>query len=84
MKLVPTSPFRRRVKKLTRRELAALERALRRFQADPFDPALRTHKLTGELEGKWAFSVGYDLRVIFQLEGDTAYLLTVGSHDEVY
>ena len=62
----------------------ALERALRRFQADPFDPSLRTHKLSGELEGKWAFSAGYDLRVVCLLEGAVAYLLVVGSHDEVY
>ena len=30
---------------------------------DPFHPRLRTHKLTGRLEGLWAFSVGFDCRV---------------------
>ena len=62
----------------------SLGRALRRFQANPFDPALRMHKLSGDLEGKWAFSAGYDLRVVCMPEGDHAYLLAVGSHDEVY
>ncbi len=57
---------------------------LRRFQADPFDPALRTHKLPGELAGKWAFSAAPDLHAVCLLEVDTAYLLAVGSHDEVY
>ena len=45
---------------------------------------MRTHKLSGELEGKWAFSAGYDLRVVCLWEADVAYLLAVGSHDEVY
>ena len=84
MRLVLTSPFRRRARKLTPPQQAALARALRRFQADPFDPGHRTHKLAGELDGKWAFSVTYDLRVVCLLEGDTAYLLTIGTHDQVY
>jgi len=82
--LVPTSSFRRRVRKLTPTQRRGLERALRRFQADPFDPSLRIHKLSGELAGKWAFSVAYDLRVVCLIEGDLAYLLAVGTHDEVY
>ncbi len=55
---------------------------------DAFHPRLRTHKLKGKLEGSWACSVGYDLRIIFrfvQYEGSEAILLeTVGTHEEVY
>lgn len=55
---------------------------------DAFDPKLRTHKLRGKLEGSWACSAGYDLRILFSLvehERSEAILLeTVGSHDEVY
>lgn len=83
MRLAQSSAFRRRVKKLTPSERQAVAAALRRFAADPFDAALRSHKLSGELAGKWAFSAGYDLRVVFTLEGDLATLLAVGSHDEV-
>lgn len=32
------------------------------FKTDPFDPALRTHKLSGKLRDLWSFSVEYDLR----------------------
>ncbi|HYU18227.1 MAG TPA: type II toxin-antitoxin system mRNA interferase toxin, RelE/StbE family [Chloroflexota bacterium] len=84
MRLVPTSAFRRRRKKLTRLQRAALARALGRFRADPFDPLLRTHKLSGELAGKWSFSAMHDLRVVCVIEGGTAYLLAIGTHDEVY
>ena len=61
-----------------------LRAALRRFAADPQDPLLRTHKLKGELEAYWAFSVDDDLRVLFRWEGDEAFLVNPGSHDEVY
>lgn len=40
--------------------------AMEIFAKDPFHPRLRTHKLTGRLEGLWAFSVSFDCRVIFK------------------
>ena len=61
-----------------------LRAALRRFAAEPQDPLLRTHKLKGELEAYWAFSVDEDLRVVFRWEGDEAFLVNLGSHNEVY
>lgn len=57
MDLVPTSAFRRRLKRLTPEQRLRLAAALKRFQANPFDPSLDTHKLSGELAGKWAFKV---------------------------
>lgn len=61
-----------------------MARALRLFEHNPADPRLDTHKLRGEHQGKWAFSFGYDARVVFTWEDATAVLLDVGTHDEVY
>jgi mRNA-degrading endonuclease YafQ of YafQ-DinJ toxin-antitoxin module len=61
-----------------------LRAALRRFAADPQDPLLHTHKLKGELDVYWGFSVDDDLRVLFRWAGDEAFLVHLGSHDEVY
>ncbi len=61
-----------------------LRAALRRFAADPQDLLLRTHELKGDLDAYWAFSVDGDLRVLFRWDGDEAFLLNLGSHDEVY
>ena len=61
-----------------------LRAALRRFAVDPQDPVLRTHKLQGDLAAYWAFSVDSDLRVLVRWEGDEAFLVNLGSHDEVY
>jgi mRNA-degrading endonuclease YafQ of YafQ-DinJ toxin-antitoxin module len=61
-----------------------LRAALRRFAADPADPLLRVHKLKGELRDYWSFTVDDDLRVLFRWDGDEAFLVNLGSHDEVY
>ncbi len=59
--------------------------AIEIFAQYPFDERLRTHKLTGKLEGLWAFSVAFDCRVIFSfIRKHEALLVDIGSHDEVY
>jgi len=66
----------------------ALQQALTMLAEDAFHPKLRTHKLKGKLQGSWAASAGYDLRIIFDFVqhkgGEAILLLTVGTHEEVY
>jgi len=60
-------------------------KAIELFSKNPFHPILRTHKLSGKLEGLWAFTVAYDCRVVFKfLNGDEVLLIDVGGHEEVY
>jgi mRNA-degrading endonuclease YafQ of YafQ-DinJ toxin-antitoxin module len=55
------------------------------FTVDPFDPRLKTHKLSGKLQQFWSFSLGYDERILFFFTEDgKAVFVDVGSHDEVY
>ena len=55
------------------------------FSKNLFNPRLRTHKLTGKLEGLWALSIDYDCRVIFQfIDKNEVLLIDIGGHDEVY
>ncbi len=53
-----------------------------------FNPLLKTHKLKGNLEGSWACSVSYELRIIFKFvpykESEIILLETIGTHEEVY
>jgi addiction module RelE/StbE family toxin len=79
------------VKKITKRNPQVAEdvkHTLTLLEEDVFHPGLKTHKLKGILEGSWACSVAYDLRIVFeivQFEGEDAILLqTIGTHDEVY
>jgi mRNA-degrading endonuclease YafQ of YafQ-DinJ toxin-antitoxin module len=59
--------------------------AMEIFAVDPDNSALNTHPLKDRLEGKWAFSVTYDCRVIFHFVSETeVVLLNIGSHQQVY
>jgi len=59
--------------------------AMESFSKNPFNPQLRTHKLTGQLEGLWALSIDYNCRVIFQfIDKNEVLLVDIGGHDEVY
>ncbi len=66
-----------------------IEPVLRLLVEDPFDPRLRTHKLKGQLEGTWACTIGYDMRLIFEFvkgagKEDDILLIEIGTHEEVY
>jgi len=60
--------------------------AMKIFVNNPYDSRLKTHKLTGKLEGLSAFSVDYNYRVVFNFtdNGKSALLIDIGSHDDVY
>lgn len=84
MRVIASSGFIRRARKLKPPRDALLRAALRRFATDPQDPLLRTHKLKGDLADYWAFSVDDDLRVLFRWDGDVCFLVSLGSHDELH
>jgi mRNA-degrading endonuclease YafQ of YafQ-DinJ toxin-antitoxin module len=54
------------------------------FIEDPFDPRLKTHKLSGQLKDLWSFSIAYDVRVVFFFEDQKATFVDIGDHDTVY
>ena len=80
--------FKRAYRKKVKNDAELKDRfwdALPMFVKDPFNPRLRTHKLTGKLEGLWAFSVSLDCRIIFKfLSKNEILLIDIGGHDEVY
>ena len=89
--LLRSGSFVRRAKRILQKHPQAsrdLHSALELLAVDCFHPRLKTHKLKGELDGSWACSAGYDLRIVFdfvEYEGSEAILLlTVGTHKEVY
>ncbi len=89
--LIRTTAFTRAARRYVKRHPQAadeLEATLLLLRDDAFDPRLKTHKLKGDLDGTWACSAGYDVRILFELvqhEGAEAILLlALGTHDEVY
>jgi mRNA-degrading endonuclease YafQ of YafQ-DinJ toxin-antitoxin module len=53
---------------------------------NPYDPELKLHALSGNLQGKHAVSLTYSYRIVIRLvlTESEIYLLDVGTHDEVY
>lgn len=46
---------------------------------------LNDHQLTGDLEGKRAFNITGDIRVVYrQIDEEAIEFLDIGSHNQVY
>ena len=62
----------------------SIRAAWRKFKANPFDPALGTHKIhaLSARIGKTVYSVVIeaDLRAVFVIEGDTVITFDIGTH----
>jgi addiction module RelE/StbE family toxin len=85
--------FRRGFKKATRNNpvlQGKIFSVLEKLSMEPFDPALKTHKLYGKLVGLWACRVEYDCRIVFTFvkepdkKNELIALVDIGKHDEVY
>ena len=89
--LIRTSTFIRALRRSLKKHpdaTANIEDVLQTLADDAFAPRLKTHKLKGQLDGVWACTAGYDLRILFEFvehqQAEAILLLTMGSHDEVY
>lgn len=82
MKIIYSPKFGRKYKKLPAELKIIAEQKELIFREDPFDPRLKTHKLSGHLKEFWAFSIDYKYRIIFEFGGkELVYFHTVGEHD---
>jgi addiction module RelE/StbE family toxin len=74
----------RYIKKNPEKE-SRIKEKLKLFTEEPFSPELRNHKLSGKLKDLRAIVVEYDCRIVFKfVDEDTALLINIGSHEEVY
>jgi len=76
--------FKRRIAGNAERE-DTFRTKIESFKNNPFEPSLKTHKLSGKLKDYWSFSVEYDLRIIFYFsDKEKVVLVDIGTHEEVY
>ena len=54
------------------------------LEEDVFHPALKTHKLHGKLSQSYSCSVNREYRILFEFDISVIYLISIGTHDEVY
>ena len=85
MEIRTSAHFERRYKKLPHVVKEKAKKQEERFVANFFDPKISTHRLSGNEEGKWSYSVDYRYRIKFIFLGDNKILyIDIGTHDEVY
>jgi mRNA interferase YafQ len=68
MILETDSGFKRSFKRLARKNPQLQEKILETIELlsnNPFIPSLKSHNLTGQLDGLWSCSVSYDCRINF-------------------
>lgn len=75
--------YRKRISSNRNLEVKFEER-VRLFQDNPRDPVLKNHKLTGSRKNLSAFSVAGDVRVLYEIRGEVAIFVDIGSHNQVY
>lgn len=89
MQIVYSPKFAKEYKHLPMEIKLQAERKEKLFRKNPFDPRLRTHKLSGKLRDFWSFSIDYHYRIIFSAESGSAsggeftivHFHSVGDHD---
>lgn len=83
MDIFYTAGFKRAYKKIPDEIKEKVEEREAMFRSDPFSPPLKTHKLKGELEDFWSFSIDFKYRIIFEFNDgqNTVILHGIGTHD---
>ncbi|MBI3627032.1 type II toxin-antitoxin system RelE/ParE family toxin [Candidatus Uhrbacteria bacterium] len=84
MRLLLHKHFKKQYKKLTAVQNKVDER-LGLFLADPFDPLLNNHALSGKYVDCRSINISGDYRAIYQLlDDDVAYFITLDKHSNLY
>lgn len=81
MEIYYSTDFKKQFKKLPAKlqKIAITKESV--FRVNPFNPSLRTHKLSGRLAGVWSFSLDYKNRIMFRfLSNQTVLFISVGDH----
>lgn len=82
MKIFYLPKFARQFKKLPESIKDAATEKEKIFRKNPFDPKLKTHKLKGELDTFWSFSITYSYQIIFDFtDNETVRFYSIGDHD---
>lgn len=87
MQIRATQSFLRQAKKNFKKNpniRTNFQQVIDKLTDNPFEPSLKTHKLTGELKDFWSCSITYKIRMTFVIIDDIIELIDIGAHDEVY
>lgn len=84
MKIYYSSKFLKEYKHLPIKIKLLAEKKETIFRKDPFNPKLKTHKLSGKLNEYYSFSIDFQYRIIFEFAKENIiWFHSVGTH-EIY
>ena len=84
MKIIYSRQFRKEYDKLPTLLKEGVEKKETIFRNNPFDRRLKTHKLSGQFEGFWSFSVDYRHRIIFELKSESSVIFHIIGDHSIY
>ena len=77
-----TRDFKKDLNKFSAKDKKLVKKRLEIFLSDPFSTTLKTHKLSGKLDGYFSFSITCHYRVLFRFEDkETVEFIDIGTHD---
>ncbi len=72
------------MRKLSVAQQNQLEERLEIFLANPYNPLLHNHQLTGDYADYRSINISGDIRALYYVEGDDYVLVFVGTHAQLY
>lgn len=76
----------KQLKKISAKDRDRVQERFKLFLNEPFHPQLRNHPLKGRHTGYRSIDIRPDLRAVYKedTETDTAILVAIGSHSQLY
>lgn len=88
VKIERSSEFEKNLKGVCKEHPSLLEVVndkIKWFESNPDDTRLDNHPLRKRLEGRWAFSITNEIRIVYKWLGKTTVrFLAIGGHRKVY
>lgn len=76
--------FKKSINNYPQKERSQVIKKISLFLANPYSSSLKTHKLSGKLNGYWSFSVTHSTRILFRFgQKNTVEFIDIGGH-EIY
>ena len=84
LKIFKTKDFEKSFAKLPPKIQILSVKKISLFENKPFNPSLKTHKLKGELQNFYSFSVNLQYRILFEfIDKNKVLFYDIGTH-EIY
>ena len=81
-RIIYSKNFIKQYNKLPITIIKKTDKVIFKFKKNPKNPSLKSHKLTGVLSDRYAFSIEHQYRIVFSMNKEEGYFefLKIGTH----